>query len=175
MSFRMHRPRSLSLQPDVSRDSDKLEVIAEGSTFLVTHYVPKSTMELEDQLRTRQLLDESGADSPVREPARLCRVLCSVCSDCCPDCAEYGPPARLRKLAVDARRLFDTFLEPVDTTARWDEVELEITRRQHAALTLASTCRQHTLELWMFHNMDSCCLGFVYRGPTDFIVRSSKT
>ena len=171
----MHRPRSVSLQQEVSRDSDKLEVIAEVPTFLVTHYVSKSTMDNEERLRTRQLLDESGADIPVREPARMSRILCAVCSDCCPDCAEHGPSARLRKLAMDARFVFDTFLEPVDKTARWDEVELQITRRQHAALTLASTCRQHTLELWLFHNMESCCLGFVYRGPTDFMVRSSKT
>lgn len=171
MSFRMHRPRSLSLQSEFSRDSDKLQAVPEVPNFLVTHYVPQSAMEHEERLCTRQILEESGADSPVRQQARVSRILCAVCSDCCSDCAEYGPPARLRKLAMDARFLFDKFLEPVDTTARWDEVQLEITRRQHAALTLASTCRQHTLELWLFHNMDSCCLGFVYRGPTDFIVR----
>ena len=164
----MHRPRSVSLQQEVSRDSDKLEVIAEVPTFLVTHYVSNSTMDNQEKLRTRQLLDESDADIPVCEQARMSRILCAVCSDCCP---AQGPSARLRKLAMDARFLFDTFLEPVDKTARWDEVELQITRRQHAALTLASTCRQHTLELWLFHNMESCCLGFVYRGPTDFMVR----
>ena len=76
-----------------------------------------------------------------------------------------------RKLATDEQLLFDKFLEPVDGTTVWDSVELEVTRRQHAALNLSSKCRQHTLEIWMFHNMDSCCLGFVYRGQTDFIIR----
>jgi len=171
MSFRMCRPRSLSLQPESLRDRDKLEAVPEVPTFLVTHYVPQSAMDHEERLCTRQILEDSGADSTVPEPARLSRVLCSVCSDCCPDCAEYGPSARLRKLAKDAQNLFDKFLEPVADDESWHKVELQVTRRELAGLILVSTCRKHTLELWLFHNMESCCLGFVYSGPTDFIVR----
>jgi hypothetical protein len=167
----MCRPRSLSLQSESLRDSNKLEAVPEVPTFLVTHYVPQSAMDHDERLCTRQILEESSADSPVREPARLSRVLCAVCSDCCPDCAEYGPAARLRNLAMEAQNLFNQFLEPVADDESWHTVELEVTRREPAALILVSTCRQHTLELWLFHNMDSCCLGFVYRGPTDFIVR----
>jgi hypothetical protein len=39
--------------------------VAEGATYLVTHYVPKSAMEQEQRVRTRQLLDASvlGAES----------------------------------------------------------------------------------------------------------------
>jgi hypothetical protein len=81
----MHRPRRVSLQPvtqpELLRDGDKLgqklEPVTEVTTYLVTHYVPKSAMEHEDRVRTRQLLDEIGAShDPEREAGRESR--CSV-------------------------------------------------------------------------------------------------
>ncbi len=154
------------------RGSVSLKPVEEVPRYLVTHYVPKNWMDHEARVRTRQILDESGASFDAEyEAGRVRTFLCAACSNCCSDCAESGPAARKQALADNVRFLFDQFLEPVDGTAAWDSVKLEILRMDHAAVTLVSECREHTLETWLFHNMESCCIGFVYKGPTDFIVR----
>jgi hypothetical protein len=149
---------------------------AEGATYLFTHYVPASSIDAATQVRVNLLLDASVTLNSIVEGAagRVQRVLGAICGDYCPDCAKYGPDTRRRQLAADALFLFDTFLEPVEGTAPWgDSVQLELTRAERGDLVLVSKCRLHILEVWVFHNMDMACVGFVYSGPTDFFQRSS--
>ena len=179
------RPRSASLPsilPPNPQDPQKLEVVHEETHFLVTHYVPKSVMDAELRVRMHQLYEDSqhydnttATTATAAASLRVQRLLCAVCADCCSDCAENGIEWRKRQLATDARYLFDAFLEPIEGTAKWRDVQLELMRHERGALVLVSTCRQHTLELWMFHNMESACLGFVYRGPTDFNEKCSAS
>jgi hypothetical protein len=74
--FRMHRPRRVSLQPELLRDGDKLgeklEPVTEVTTYLVTHYVPKSAMEHEDRVRTRQLMWRVPIPNRYTAKAKLC-------------------------------------------------------------------------------------------------------
>jgi hypothetical protein len=157
-----------------------LERADEPATYLVTHYVAKYSMDAPTRARTYAVLDASGACEGVGEAVhvqpRARRALCAVRAACCSECNEYGPEARKRELAADALFLFDMFLKPVEGTAPWGHsggVVLEVQRSERGALVLVSKCRLHKLELYLFHNMDCPCLGFAYRGPTDFLKRTA--
>jgi hypothetical protein len=157
-----------------------MEPAPEAATYLVTHYVAKYSMDAPTRTRACAVLQASGACEGFGNAAevqpRVQRVLCVVRAACCPECAEYGQEARRRELAADALFLFDTFLEPVEGTAPWGYsggVELELGLAERGALVLVSKCRLHKLELYLFHNMHGACVGFFYRGPTNFLAVDS--
>jgi hypothetical protein len=154
------RRRSRCPELEGSGLEPELEPVAEQPTYLVTHYMPKSSMDVPKQQRARRLLDASGR---VEECAT---VRCGACFDC----GQHGR----QDLAADALWLFNSFLQPLDGTAPWAPVQFELTRAEHGALVFVSQCRAHTLDVCMFSNIDSACLGFVYRGPTDFAERDTE-
>jgi hypothetical protein len=147
-----------------------LQAVEESGTYLVTHYAAANCMDAHTRALMQALLEGSG-NSNAALPARSNKVLCAVCASCCSDCAELGPETREKQLASDALNLFNCFLEPVEGTAPWDCVEMWLVRAEARALVLMSECQQHKMEMWMFHNIDSACVGFVYKGATDFVQR----
>ena len=164
----MHCMRRKSTGSENYRSS--LQPVKESSTYLVTHYAAANCMDASTRALMQALLESSG-NSDAELPARSNKVLCAVCASCCSDCAAFGPEAREKQLASDALNLFNCFLEPVEDTSPWDCVEMRLVRAEHRALVLLSECQQHKMEVWMFHNIDSACVGFVYKGATDFVQR----
>jgi hypothetical protein len=79
-----------------------------------------------------------------------------------------------RELAEDALWLVNALLQPVDGTAPWDHVELELTCNNDCSMVFVSNCRLHTIELLLFHDLENACIGVVYRGPTDFTERDTE-
>ena len=129
-------------------------------------------MDAPTRARTWAVLEASALVRPRERRAR-----CAVGAACCSECSEYGPVARRRELAADALALFDMFLEPVEGTAPWGHsggVELELDRSERGAPVLVSKCRLHKLELYVFHNMECPCIGFCYRGPTNFLPQTQR-
>jgi hypothetical protein len=173
------RPRSALLDSNLQQDLQKLDVVHENTMYLVTHYVPERGLDAELRVHMRQLhevsVDLIDKNATEEKKAVTARVLCAVCGNCCSYCAGYGLDSRRQELAANALYLFDEFLMPVEGTAQWQtDVQLQLVRHERGTtLVLVSACRQHTLEIWMFHNMESACLGFVYPWPTDFTDKCS--
>jgi hypothetical protein len=90
-------------------------------------------------------------------------------------CSRFDEAA---ELAADALALFNALalpLEDADSDATpWSAVELQLTRRAECSLVLVSTCRAHTLEFLVFNDMDTVCIGIVYRGPASFSFTGCK-
>jgi hypothetical protein len=137
-----------------------LEPVPEATTYLVTHYAPLTCMPAQAQQRARSLLE---AQSRLHECAS---VSCGSCFDC--------SHTMRRELAEDALWLFNALLQPVDGTAPWDDIELQLTRNHDCSMVFVSTCRLHTVELLLFHDLENACIGVVYRGPTDFTERDTE-
>ena len=85
-----------------------------------------------------------------------------------------GAPGRRDRgeLAADALALFNALLWDTGDAGSWDEVELELVRCEDCSMVLVSRCRAHTVELLAFNDMDSVCVGVVYRGPASFARRA---
>jgi hypothetical protein len=138
-----------------------LQPVPEAPAYLVTHYAAISGMPAPAQRRVRSLVE---AQSRLHECAA---VACSSCFDC--------SHTMRRELGEEALWLFNTILEPVDGTAPWDNIELQLQRNNDCTMLFVSTCRVHTIELLLFHNLEDACIGVVYRGPTDFAERGENT
>ena len=75
------------------------------------------------------------------------------------------------ELAADALALFNALALLLEDAPEWIAVQLELTRQAECSLVLVSTCRAHTLEFLVFNDMDTVCIGIVYRGPASFSFR----
>ena len=131
-----------------------------GLLVLVTHYAPLVCMPPQAQQRARSLIE---AQCRLTE---CTNVSCGACFDC--------SHTMRRELAEEALWLINGLLQPVDGTAPWDDIELELTRNNDCSMVFVSTCRLHTVELLLFHNLEDACVGVVYRGPTDFAERHTE-
>ena len=74
------------------------------------------------------------------------------------------------ELAADALALFNALALLFEDAPEspWSAVQLELARQAECSLVLVSTCRAHTLEFLVFNDMDTVCIGIVYRGPASF-------
>jgi hypothetical protein len=156
VAFRRRSQFALQPPPELP----PLQPVPEAPAYLVTHYAPIIGMPAQAQQRARSLVE---AQSRLNECAA---VACGACFDC--------SHTMRRELAEDALRLINGLLQPVDGTAPWDDIELELTRNNDCSMLFVSTCRVHTVELLLFHNLEAACVGVVYRGPTDFAERHTE-
>jgi hypothetical protein len=147
-------------QPQPPPELPALEPVPEATAFLVTHYAPLTCMPAQAQQRARSLVDTS---------ARLHECTSVSCGSCF-DCSH----TIRRELAEDALWLINGLLQPVDGTAPWDHVQLELQRNNDCSMVFVSVCRSHTIELLLFHNLEDACVGVVYRRPTDFAERDTE-
>jgi hypothetical protein len=157
LAFRRSR---LASPPQPPPELPALQPVPEVPVYLVTHYAPISAMQAPAQRRVRSLVE---AQSRLNECAA---VACGSCFDC--------SHTMRRELAEEALWLVNTILQPVDGTAPWDDIELQLQRNNDCTMLFVSTCRLHTVELLLFHNLEDACIGVVYRGPTDFAERDTE-
>jgi hypothetical protein len=155
----IHRSQ-LAPPPQPPPELPALEPVQEATAYLVTHYAPISAMDAPAQRRVRSLVE---AHSRLNE---CTAVSCGACFDC--------STAMRHELAEHALWLINALLQPVDGTAPWDHMELELSRNNDCSMVFVSVCRLHTIELLLFHNLEHDCVGVVYCGPTDFAERDAE-
>jgi hypothetical protein len=154
----IRRRSQFALQPPPELPA--LQLVPEVPVYLVTNYAPISAMQAPALRRVRSLVE---AQSRLHE---CTSVSCGACFDC--------SHTMRRELGDEALWLVNAILQPVDGTAPWDDIELELTRNTDCTMLFVSTCRLHTVELLLFHDLENACIGVVYRGPTDFTERDTE-
>jgi hypothetical protein len=132
-----------------------LPVLPETPLNTFSHYARLSGMAPAPLALARRVVQACGAR--LREPLGCC-------------CYASEPKLAADALAADALALFNALALLLEDAADapWPAVELELTRCADCSLVLVSTCRAHTLEFLAFDDMDSVCIGVVYRGPASF-------
>jgi hypothetical protein len=159
----IRRRSRLALQPPPQpppTELPALQPVPEATAYFVTHYAPLTCMPAQAQQRARSLIE---AQCRLTE---CTSVSCASCFDC--------SHTMRSELAEHALWLVNSILQPVDGTAPWDDIELQLQRNNDCTMLFVSTCRLHTVELLLFHDLENACIGVVYRGPTDFTERDTE-
>ena len=161
------RARSLTV-------STPLPVVPETPHNTFSHYARLSGMAPAPLALAQRVVQACGPRlrEPQREPkhtesrdSQLRALLGSCCSR----------SASNTQLAADALALFNALaLLFEDAPDPWSAVQLELARQAECSLVLVSTCRAHTLEFLVFNDMDTVCIGIVYRGPASFSFKGFK-
>jgi hypothetical protein len=149
------RSRSLAI-------SVPLPALPETPHNTFSHYARLSDLAPAPLALAQRVVEACGAAEARHDTKRCCSPSCSPLRS-----------ASKTQLAADALALFNALALLLEDAAEapWPAVELELARCADCALVLVSTCRAHTLELLVFDDTDSVCIGFVYRGPASFSFR----